>query len=254
MAALSTTTLGHYTRFARRYAVLLVSCMCGGLLAGLGWALLQPPSYSATASVILSPVPSYVSVATSGRLPRQVTIDSDAQLVRDPTVLGAVAMAVGGDADDVEERIRVTAAPLTQVLLITFTTDSPAEAAAGATAAANSFIGVRQESLGALQEDQIGRLEYRMTELQARLDSQGEQSPVVLSDDPLVSQIAELSQRYADLERIRTSSAEVSRTATPPSAPDPTNDEVPLTSGVMGGLLAGCVIGAARDMVRARQR
>jgi len=244
-------TLELYTAFARRHSRLLVACICIGLLLGGVWTLMQPRSYSATASVVLSPVPSHVSTATSGRLPREVTIDTDAQLVRSPSVLTAVSESVNEDSGTVLEHLRVTAVPLSRVLEITYTTDSATEAATAATVAAESFVTVRRSTLGSLQRDQLDHLLLRIDELQDRLDAEAQRRPFVSPDDPLVSEIALLRDRFTQLELAQATPAELTDRAEAPSSANSSNAEVPATSGVMMGLLAGCLVGGSLDRRRA---
>ena len=59
-----------------------------GLLAGFAWSLQQPSTYSATTSVALTPVPKYVTPSTTELVPPEVTIDTDAQLLRQPAGAG----------------------------------------------------------------------------------------------------------------------------------------------------------------------
>jgi uncharacterized protein involved in exopolysaccharide biosynthesis len=224
---------------------MLAGCMVLGLLVGLGWASVQPKTYTAQASVLLAPVPTYVSSET-GRPPREVTIDTDARLVTGARVAQAVAEATGVTADAVPERLEVTATPLSRVLHIAFTAGSVDAAADGATAAAEAFVGARREALGALSVEQARQISLRIADLQGRLSTQGKRQLASSLDDPLVDDIADLRARAAELETVRAVPAEVSRRALPPVVADTTEPEVPLTSGAMTGLLVGCLLGRSR--------
>ncbi len=79
-----------YTRFVRRHALLIAGFMLAGILIGFVWSLQQPSTYSATASIALTPVPKYVAPSTTDLVAPEVTIDTDAQLLQSPEVLGAV--------------------------------------------------------------------------------------------------------------------------------------------------------------------
>ena len=70
-----------YTAFARRNARTIGVLMLVGLLAGFAWSLRQPSTYSATASVALTPVPKYLTPSTTELVAPAVTIDTDAQLL-----------------------------------------------------------------------------------------------------------------------------------------------------------------------------
>jgi hypothetical protein len=242
-------TIDTYRRFARRHRSLIASAMAIGLVLGGIWAWLQPTTYSATASVVLSPVPSYVSATTSQRPPPEVTIDTDAQLVAAGPVVDAVAAAADEDVATVTDRLVVTATPLSRVLHISYTDDSAEDAASAATAAAEALVDVRSAALGALRADQAQLLGLHARELQDRLTSR--RRPVaMLPGDDLLSDIGLLRSRLTELEKLRTTPAVVSQRATPPLSPDSSNPEVPLTSGAMLGLLVAVAIAANRDRQR----
>lgn len=254
MTLSATRTWADHTGFLRRHLLLLVVAIALGLLGGCTAVLLQSSQYTAQTSLVLAPVPGYVSTATTGRPPRSVTLDTDAQLVRDPAVVAAVARATGQDPTTVRQNLAVSAAPRTRVLHVAFTTGSATTAAAGAEAAAVTLIDVRRRTLPALRPSAAARLDQRMVQLHDQLRAQGRTNPFMVTVNPLATQIALLQARAADLERARTSPAEVIRHARPPARPDSADAEVPLTSGLMTGLLVGCGIGVISDRVRRRRR
>src|SRR4051794_10539824 len=144
-----------YTGFLRRHTLMLGSMMGLGLVVGLVWSLLQPASFSASASIVLAPVPAYVALTTTELVPPEVTIDTDAQLTRSPDVLSAVGGVPDEDADTASRRMQVTAAANSNVLRVTVTAASAPTAAAAADAAAAAFIDVRRHALGALRHNQL---------------------------------------------------------------------------------------------------
>ena len=238
-----------YTRFARRHRVVLAASMGVGLLAGFAWSLQQPPTFSATASVRLVPVPVYVTSPTE-LVPPEVSIDTDAQLLYSSRVLGAVGDALGTDAEAASEVMSVTAAPQSQVLHVTVAADSAQLAAEAADAAASAFVDVRRDALGALRDDQLRQLRLFVSEQEQLLAREQRGRLVIPGNDELFAQILELRTSLDELEEARSQPAEVVRPAVPPRAPDHANTEVPMTSGAMLGLLAGCLLGAARDRVQ----
>ncbi len=227
--------------------------MAVGLLVGLGWSSLQPTTYSSTASVALSPVPKYVLPTGVGLAPPEVSIDTDAQLLHSPQVLEVVGAALGTPADAAREHLSVTASPNSHVLHVTVTATSAPAAAQAANDAVDALVQVRRNTLGSLRLDQLRLLRLWLggqEDLLAREQSGG---VVIPAADDLFVQILELRNGLQELEEARLIPAEVVDPARVPTVPDYSNSEVPITSGAMIGLLAGCLLGARRDRRRAGQ-
>jgi uncharacterized protein involved in exopolysaccharide biosynthesis len=239
-----------YTRFARRHAVVIAALMVVGLLAGIAWALQQPSTYSATTSIALQPVPKYVTPSTTELVAPEVTIDTDAQLLQSPKVLGAIGAALGTDADVAAEHLSVSASPNTHVLHVTIKASSRDRAAAAANAAVAALIQVRRDSLGALRQDQLRQLQLLVITQERELAKQQATELVIPATDDLFAQTQELRAGLDELEEARREPAVVVQPATPPRQADYANAEVPAVSGAMLGLLVGCLVGAGRDRLR----
>lgn len=242
-----------YTRFVRRHRASIGALMGLGVLAGFVWSLLQPATFSATASVALVPVPVYVSASTTELVPPEVSIDTDAQLLHSPRVLRAVGDVLGTDADAASEHLSVTASPNSYVLHVTVTAASAQLAAEAADAVGAALVVVRRHALGALRQDQLRQLRLVVGYQEQLLAQQQVRRLVIPAQDELFAQILELRASLDELEEARTQPAEVVRPAVPLAGPDYANTEVPATSGAMVGLLAGCLLGAAGDRARLRR-
>ena len=239
-----------YTGFVRRHRVWIAVLMDVGLVVGLVWSLTQPVTYSATASVTLTPVPVYVMRTTNELVPPKVSIDTDAQLLQSPKVLEPVGAALGQDAVSAADHLSVTASPNSHVLHVTVASTSAERAALAADAAVTALVGVRRHALGSLRRDEIRQLRLLVSG-QERLLAQSQARRLVLpAGDELFTSLLDLRTRVAELQEARRQSAEVVRSALVPTEPDRANTEVPVTSGAMLGLLAGCLLGAARDRTR----
>jgi succinoglycan biosynthesis transport protein ExoP len=232
-----------YPRFVRRHRAAIGALMCLGLLVGFVWSLGAPTSYSATASVVLVPVPKYLTPSTTEIPPPEVTIDTDAQLLHSPAVLTAVGDVLGTAADAASDHLSVTASPNSHVLHITVSARSPRAAADAADAAVAAFVKVRRADLGALQADQLRQVRLTISGQQELLA----EGVVVPAYDSLTAQVLELSNGLRELEEARRRPAEAIDAAVPPRHADRPNTEVPLTSGAMVGLLCACLLGAVRD-------
>ena len=239
--------LADYGRFVCRNFRLLVACASVGLLVAAGWHAQTPPTYTSTTSVLLTPVPEFAGTDPSGRAPREVTVDTDAQLVQSGPTLTAVSRAVGEDPADVVAAFTLSAPPLTNVLNISFTASDPRTARLGAATAGRSLIAARRQFLGALQPRETAQLQVAVARLDDELAQLDATDVRPERQDALGERIQVLRNRLRNLYAAQAQPGRILRAATLPTSPDPTDVEVPLTSGAMLGLLAGCGLGALRD-------
>jgi uncharacterized protein involved in exopolysaccharide biosynthesis len=236
-----------YRRFIHRHLAVICALMVVGTVAGFAWSMSRPAQYSATASVVLSPVPMYVIPSTSEIVPPEVSIDTDAQLLDSPEVRGAIADALDIDAADASDHLTVTASANSHVLHVTLSAASPEAAAAAADAAAEALAQVRRQSLGTLRDDQLRQLRLLISH-QQELVSQGRaQGTTIPAYDEASIEILDLNNALRELEEARDQPAEVVTSPAIPTQQDHPNTEVYLVSGAMVGLLCGCLLGAARD-------
>jgi uncharacterized protein involved in exopolysaccharide biosynthesis len=239
-----------YTSFARRHRVVVAVLVGLGLLTGLAWGMMQPATYSATASVALAQVPVYVMRSTGELVPPEVSIDTDAQLLHSPLVLGTVADTLGQDAEAASDQLSVTASPNSHVLHVTVTATSARRAAKAANAAVTALIEVRRQALGALRLVEIRQLRLLVSRQERQLAQEQSTRLVVFANDELFASVLELRTSLDELEEARRQPAEIVASARPPADPDHPNIEVPVTSGAMLGLLAGCLAGIVRGRTR----
>ena len=232
-----------HVRFVRRHRATIAALMGVGLVAGFVWSLGQPASYSATASVVLTPVPKYVSGSTTALTPPEVSIDTDAQLLQGPRVLTAVAAVLHTDPGSASDHLTVTASPHSHVLHVTVTAGSARVAADAADAAVAGLASARRAALGALRPEQLREVRLLIGRQQELVS----EVVVVPAYSSLSAQLLELSTGLQELEDARHHPVQAVSAAVPPRHADRANTEVPLTSGVMVGLLCGCLVGAARD-------
>jgi uncharacterized protein involved in exopolysaccharide biosynthesis len=239
-----------HVRFLRRHRTGIAVLMGLGLLAGLVWSLQQPATYSATASVALARVPVYVTASTTELVPPEVSIDTDAQLMHSPVVLGAVGDVLGTDTEAAAKHLLVTATPNSSVLHVTVRAPTAELAARAAGAAVTAFVEVRRDSLGALEHSQLRQLRRLVTTQEQLLAQEQARRLVIPEHDELFARIVQLHDGLDELERAHEAPAERIRPASPPRGADHPNTEVPVVSGAMVGLLCGCLLGLARDRAR----
>ncbi len=243
-----------HTAFARRHARWILVLLVAGLTSGVAWALLQPATFSATASVALSPVPKYLTSSIVDIAAPEVTIDTDAQLLRSPEVLGAVGDILGTTAAEAGTRLSMTASPNSHVLHVTVRSSSPDLAAAAADGAVAAFTGVRRNALGALRHDQLRQLRQLLVDQEKLLAREQSKRLVISSTDQLFDDVLGLQTALDELLLARSKPAQVVRAADPPVRADYSNTEVPVVSGAMLGLLGACLLGAGRDRLQHLRR
>ena len=239
-----------HTAFVRRHRVRIGALVALGLLAGLVWSLAQPSTYSATASVSLTPVPKYVLPTGTGLAPPEVSIDTDAQLLASPEVLGPVAQVLGTDARGARDSMSVTATPNSHVLHVTVSSSSAAGAAEAADTAAAALVRTRRSALGSLRVEQLRLLRLWVSGQEDLLAREQRRGVVVPASNEQFAHVVMLRDGLTELEEARLSPGEVIDPALPAPRPDYANREVPLTSGAMAGLVAGCLLGLHRDRRR----
>lgn len=243
-----------HTAFLRRHRALLGLTVVVGLLAGLAWSMNQPSSFAATASVALAPVPVYIAASTDELVPPEVSVDTDAQLLRSGPVLDALAAALDLDPDEAEQRLVVTASANTHVLHVTVSADTPERAADAANAAVTALSDVRRQTLGALDEDQLRYLRMVLGNHEVGAEDDDGEPILIPMEDEQFARIVGVRASIDELDEARAAPLEVVRPAVAPRHAQYANTEVALTSGALLGLLCGCLLGAARDRWRPPDR
>jgi uncharacterized protein involved in exopolysaccharide biosynthesis len=239
-----------HMKFVRRHRVWIGALMGLGLVIGYAWSLTQPTSFSATASVAITPVPMYVTASTSELLPPPVTIDTDAQLLRSPSVRRAVATALGLKADATAgQHLSVSASANTDVLHVTVSARSAQAAADAANAAVAAFIQVRRHALGSIRTKELSHLRLAIDGEEHLLD-RGVVLPV---DNGLFAQVLVLQKRLQELEDARAQPGNLISPAVVPQHADYANTEVPVVSGAMLGFLLAWMLGIGLDRAPRRR-
>lgn len=133
-------------RAGRRAAVgALVGALVGLAVTGALY-MSRPVQYSSTVALELTSVAPLVDLNPTGAQIDDITIDTDAVVTAADPVVDAVSAAVGRDPEDVRTALSVRARPLSRVLEITYTTTaSPDAAREGVTAAAESYLDLREK-------------------------------------------------------------------------------------------------------------
>ena len=241
-------TLELYVGFVRRHALLLLVTMAAGLAGGLLLNQMHPATFTARASVLLAPLPTYAETDPTVD-PRQVTIDTDAQLVRSQSTLARVANATDTTVATVGTHLSVSAQPLTRVLHIDFTSTDPRRAARGAQVAAEHVLALRASVLPGAPKENLEYVREALAAIRDEIQAQEGSAP----DGLLQLRLTQMREFLRSIVHSTHATGEVLTRAATPTGRDSANREVAPASGVMLGLLAGVMIGAGRAGLAGRR-
>lgn len=259
--------LSDYVGFLRRHRWIIAAALAAGLLVGVVLVTVEQDTYTARVSV-LTPAAAMNAPATSGEPPEEVTMDTEAALLRSGEVLRRLA-ETGRDTGDprtLRERVSLTVPRHTRVLVVEFSAPTPEGAKAGAEILADTFLEYRRQLLTGRAGGDLDSLRERISALQGQLDSlsgaggDGDDAAAVGEDtasarrQDLTEQIEDLQEQLAAAEDMAADPGQLVRAPDLPQRPDETNDEVTVASSVGAALLAGLALGLVRDRVPQRVR
>jgi tyrosine-protein kinase len=262
--------LRDYTRaiWSRRGLVAAVTFLIAA--AVLMWTLLQSPTYSAQAKVLVLPAQD-PSLQETTVPPSQLTaaMATEAELVRSQAVASRAAAALGleGSTDALVKGLRITSVTDTNILNIGYSSRDPATAARAANAFARAYIDVRTEgrvdrirqALAPVTAE-LAETKDKISRLEAKIRAKPGKEPLLESKrSDLRSKLPILEGRVLELQ----SAASVNRAgelvsaASPPRSPSSPNFVFNLAAGLVGGFVLGCLIALIRNAgdtrIRSRQ-
>ncbi|MFG1752862.1 Wzz/FepE/Etk N-terminal domain-containing protein [Streptosporangium sandarakinum] len=239
--------LADYTSLLRRRWPILLIFITAGL--GCGGLLLRvvPPSYTASAQVLVSPtgLPEQVNQVTN-RQREPLNLDTEAQIAKSAVVAARVRALLGRSPGPVE----VSVPPNTSVLGLSYTAADPRAAAAGASAYARAYLANRGESAEQARDAQLRALLAKLRQVNTSLAAGAEALPRLTRgtaertlaahrQNVLGRQSASLTLRYDALRTVAVTPGSVISDAVPPARPSAPSPPLYLGSGLMTGLLAG---------------
>ena len=242
--------LSDYRRFARRHRAVMGLLTCLGLLFGLAQSTTHPVTFSATATLALTPVPKYLAPLSTQIAPPEVTIDTDAQLLQSVPVRNAMARALGTDADAAAAALSVTATANSNVLHVTVKARTAQAAADAANAAATALIDVRRRDLGSIQAVQVRQLRAVVRAQELMLADEQSRTIIIPAADSIFAELLTVKATVKEVQEARKTPADIVDPAVAPAHHDYANTQVPIVSGGMLGFLGAVLIGVARDRRR----
>lgn len=254
MSGLPTLEL-HLSR-VRRHIVLLTVCILLGTAVGVWLVRLDQPLVTARASVLMKELPGYAQLDVSSKVPEEVTVDTDAALLGSTEVTDAVAEASGVDPDIVQERLAVTATPLTSVLHISFSAPDAESAAAGATTAAKTLLQQRSSVLAGAAKETVDDLRVEVAAIRDEIkrNLSREEPTATSANELLLGRLQFLVRFLDDVRSANQSMGQLLSQARTVGTPKTVNPEVKVSGGGMVGLLVGLGLSLAVDAWRGRRR
>jgi capsular exopolysaccharide synthesis family protein len=237
-------TFHTYLAVLRRRKWWVIAMAVLGLAISLAFSLTSPKEYSATAQVLVQSSTDATAPGSSQIPVTQTDVQTELTLVTSAQVIGSVRSQLG-DAPPVA----ASEVGQTNVIAITATSGSPAQAAAVANAYAHAFVGYRQatasRNLTAAEvklRSQIDTVAQQLKSLRGQTGSSQEAGALLNQEAVLKEQLAQMQVSGA----VDVGGVELVTPAQQPAAP---SSPKPDRDGLLG-LLAGLVLGLAVAFLR----
>ena len=230
-------TLGEYSgAFRRRWWIVALGAVFGLALASV-YLLVVPKTYISTASVYVDSIGGTGDNAVEGaRTISGINLDTEAQIVTSQAVSSAakVLLQTPEVVGQLVQNVSVAVPPNTNVLRISFTADTPAEAQAGASAYARGYLSDRLQRSADLRDQQLKALDRQISEYQTQLQTVGADEK-----EGIQATLETLQSTRAIIAGWDVSPGEVISEPLPPRRPASPNAALVLTSGLAFGILLG---------------
>lgn len=246
----------------RRWRPILAAGVTGFLLGG-GCLLAAPQTYTATASVLVTPTGvGDTTPLAHGRTPADVNLDTAAQIATSIVVARRARQLFPPERppEELVEHVSVTVPPNSAVLEISFDAGRPALAEKGASAFATAYLRHRAErARSAVQRRQAAlrkRLGGLTEQLEAAEDATGSPTPAYARQhrQVLIKRASELTTALGSLSVSTVTPGDIINGADRPRKPSGPRASLFLATGLMSGFLVGTVTAVARDRVDHRIR
>ncbi|MFC0036744.1 hypothetical protein [Actinomadura rayongensis] len=250
---------GQFPALLRRYAVLLISLIviCGALGAAAGLFLPQP--FKATATVLVSPLDGN-PYSPEGRGDDLINLETEAQLVSTDTV---AKIARARLRRDIGGSVSVAVPANTQVLNLTYTANSAADAGAGAQAFADAYLEYRRQRAQAVVDGRLGKLKAQSARVERALREANRELTIARGSQraylrqritAYTNQLGVIDEQSNDIASTPVDPGQVITPAGAGDDPGKTRALMYGVGGIIGGLLLGLVIMLLRERFNQRLR
>ena len=247
--------LADYASLLRRRWLIILSLLLAGAGGGVALLRLTPPSYTASAQVLVTATGAQEQTnQVTNRQREPLNLDTEAQVARSAVVAAKAREVAGGPGCPAE----VSVPPNTSVLDISCTAADPRAAASGASAYALAYLEQRREASTQLLMAQLKAVMIKLRQVNTGLAkvatalpglSRGttERTLTLQRQDILGRQAHSLTARYDALKTVAITPGSVISQAVAPTAPSTPRPPLYLGSGLMAGLLCGVGLAWLRD-------
>jgi capsular polysaccharide biosynthesis protein/MinD-like ATPase involved in chromosome partitioning or flagellar assembly len=262
----STLQLGDYLRLAKRRWWAIALGLLVGLSAGYAFTATRGQEYTATASVLVSPVGTDSEVA-NGRTTGPVNLDTEAQLVRSSVVetKAQALLRTSLSPQDLGEAVKVTVPANTSVLNIAFTADNPEGAQQGAHAFGEAYLAARGDTAKANVSARIKALQATIATLSSQQKQLAGQVAALPADSPdrsaaqaklnnVNTQIDSANQQVVPLQTTPIVPGSIINDAQLPDSASGPLGILAIASGLLLGLLFGLLLAFAIERADKRVR
>ena len=177
----SATALADYGALVRRHALVIVVCASLGVAAGLVYLNLAPKVFTSTAAVLVNPITVNPQGGSSA-----LNIDTEAQLIKSGGVAASAQAKLGTSTSpsDLIEQVDVTSPTNTDILNISFSASTRADARAGAQAFADAYLANRTSTARSFIDAALSSLQKQSRQAQSDLKSASDSATQLPVDSP----------------------------------------------------------------------
>lgn len=229
------------TVFARRWRVVVAAALIGSL-AGLVMAARMPTRYSATTSLVVSPL--VINPFTNAR--EEVNIRTEREILGSREVARRASERLGEplDADSyLLSHVDVAAPSGSQILQVTVQASSPEQAADAANALSEAYLEFRREGADELAQRYLDKIDEQLAELAGEPESEAN-----------AALISTLQQQRVTVMLSTAEPGRIIGAAVVPTAPSTPSKSVVMVGGTVLGVLGGCALALLRERTDPRIR
>lgn len=240
-----------YAGVLRRRWAIVVGLTVLGVAAAFGYVVTAPKSYSATASVLVTPTgASQSNQIANARTSGPVSLDTEAQIVPSENVASIAVRLMHSSASPsaLSKQVSVTVPANTQILQITCKASSPSDAVACANAFATAYLRNRRATANATIASELRVLGSKITSLQQAV-GKATRPPVLPNSQrgiqlkALQNELTALYTQQAALtsEQADSSGGYIIDHPSVPTSPSSPRKLLVLPSGLVAGLVLGLI-------------
>src|SRR5215467_1545335 len=248
-----------YIGVLRRRWWIIVACACVGLVGAFAYVTVAPKSYTATASVNVTPTAADQTNAVAGSRTSGATVnlDTQSQVVTSTAVATLAGQTLHSTLTPFKlaAQVNVTVPPNSSILDITCTASTATGAADCANDFAKAYLQNRHSSAVDYVNAQLKTLQTQVSQLNSAIAALGTKINTLPKNSPQraadsaqrlsdKSKLNKLTQEYATTngQLANTNGGAVNNVATPPGKPSSPKKSLIIPSGLVVGLLIGLIL------------